>query len=328
MKRLANYIESHFGVGCSLEPATDTDLLQMPLAFLEMYVFYRGTLGLRSVIWAQVLHPEQSKPRMFEKQKTILQSSFQQPVIFAFEDLDPYLRARLIADRIAFVHPPRQLFIPELLLELNDGKRLTPEPAQVTALSAPAQAGLISHLLTKRLDKMPLHEVADHLGYSVMTMSRIARELKAVGLASIDGRREKQLNFHAEGATLWQLAQPFLQSPVREIWFCDQVADQSCFQIAGESALAAQTMLAEPAELCFAIGKDQFLELKTQKLLPPLHPRLGNIKLEVWRYAPRAIFGGQLVDPLSLTLSLRKDADERLEMEANNLIEQVQWSQD
>ena len=327
MKALANYIEGHFGVGCVLEPASAVDLRHMPIAFREMYVFYRGTLGLRSVIWAQVLHPEQSKPRMFEKQKNFLQSSFQQPVIFAFQDLDPYLRARLITDRIAFVHPPRQLFIPELLLELNDSKPLAAKPAQVTTLSAPAQAALILHLLAARLDKMPLHEVADHLGYSAMTVSRIARELTAVGLATIDGKREKRLRFPAQGAALWQLAQPYLQSPIREVWYCDQVVDQS-FRVAGESALAAQTMLAEPAEPCFAIGKDRFLALKAQNALPPLHPRLGNIRLEVWRYDPGAIISGQFVDPLSLTLSLRDDADERLEMEADNLIAHVQWSQD
>jgi len=265
---------------------------------------------------------------MFEKQKTFLQSSFQQPVIFAFQDLDPYLRARLITDRIAFLHPPRQLFIPELFLELNDGKHSAPEPARVTSLSAPAQAGLLSHLLTARLDKMPLHEVADHLGYSAMTVSRIARELTAVGLASVDGKREKQLHFLAQGAALWQAAQPFLQSPIREVWYCDAIANSSWFRIAGETALAAQTMLAEPTEHCYAIGKDQFLALKTQNVLPRLHPRLGNIRLEVWRYDPGAVISGQLVDPLSLTLSLIDDADERLEMEVNNLMKLVKWSQD
>jgi hypothetical protein len=47
--------------------------------------------------------------------------------------------------------------------------------------------------------------------------------------------------------------------------------------------------------------------------------------VEVWSYPPKATADGPVVDRLSLYLSLRGTADERVEVALNQLLEDMKW---
>ena len=47
--------------------------------------------------------------------------------------------------------------------------------------------------------------------------------------------------------------------------------------------------------------------------------------LATWKYDPRVLARNQMVDPLSLYAQFRDDADERLSMAADRLLEQMTW---
>jgi len=47
--------------------------------------------------------------------------------------------------------------------------------------------------------------------------------------------------------------------------------------------------------------------------------------LATWKYDPQVLARNQIVDPLSLYAPFRDDADERLSMAADRLLEQRTW---
>ena len=89
----------------------------------------------------------------------------------------------------------------------------------------------------------------------------------------------------------------------------------------GVNALSAYSMINKEQQKSFAISKDMVKKISTNKLF-------GKTKLEVWRYTPGLLAGGNVVDPLSLFLSLKDDEDERIQMELDTLIENIRWSEE
>ncbi len=51
----------------------------------------------------------------------------------------------------------------------------------------------------------------------------------------------------------------------------------------------------------------------------------GSIELEIWKYPPELFANNDMVDPLSLFLSLKSSKDERVEMALEELQERFPW---
>jgi hypothetical protein len=100
------------------------------------------------------------------------------PVVFVLGALASYERKRLIEQKVPFIVPGNQLYLPELGIDLREYFRQRKETAD-TALSPATQALLISALLRKpwNADWQPAETLAQ-LGYAVMTLSRAVKELK------------------------------------------------------------------------------------------------------------------------------------------------------
>jgi DNA-binding transcriptional ArsR family regulator len=89
-------------------------------------------------------------------------------------------------------------------------------------------------------------EMGIALSYTPMTLSRVVKELTATGLATafLVGR-SRWLRMGPQPQLIWERAKPLLRTPVkRTIWV--QAPSPEDSRLAGLSALAHHTMLAEP----------------------------------------------------------------------------------
>lgn len=130
-----------------------------------------------------------------------------------------------------------------------------------------------------------------------------------------------------EPAEAWAHAKPFLRSPVkRRVWVDhDARANLPQAPLAGLSALAASSMLAEPPQPIFALSSAQWKVAQQSgvRALPESHP--SSSLWQVWTYAPNLQKEQATVDPLSLTLSLQDEQDERVQQALEDLREQFPW---
>lgn len=235
------------------------------------------------------------------------------PVIYVANNLASYERRNLIEQRLPFLVPGNQLFLPDLGIDLRE--HFVHRPLKNTKFGPATQLLLIQALLRRPWEPpwTPSNEM-----YTTMTLSRAGRELKANGLIDLrkDGRTHQWLFSHGPRET-WQLALPFLRSPVRRRLHVAYDKIESHWPLAGLSALAERTMLNESSWAVYATHS-------IPDLLPFPGALPGTVELQVWTY--RADWhGNHIVDPLSLILSLRDDLDPRVQSAVEEIEEQLPW---
>jgi DNA-binding transcriptional ArsR family regulator len=171
-------------------------------------------------------------------------------------------------------------------------------------------------------------KVATALGYTPMTLSRAVKELTAAGLATAyTVGRSRWLRMELPPEQTWERAKPALRTPVkRTVWVdASRVAAHRPSRIAGLSALARHSMLAEPKWPVYAMTAAEWkaaMDAGVQEL--PV-PEAGAQEWQVWSYSPALVQDAITVDPLSLMLSLQENADDRIQLALDELKGQLPW---
>lgn len=253
------------------------------------------------------------------------------PVVYVTGALASYERKRLIEQKVPFLVPGNQLYLPDLGIDLREYFR-KPPAAPDTALSPATQAMLIAVLLRKpwRAEWQPA-EVVSELGYTAMTLSRAVRELTAAGMATLRTEgRARWLHTERTAAETWERAKPLLRSPIKRRFWARPVPKWKPphVRLAGLSALARYSVLSEPQWPIHAVSPAQWKTAKRGDIEILPEPLPGACEWELWHYNPALIPESDTVDPLSLTLSLQDNQDERVQLALDELEGRFPWCGD
>jgi DNA-binding MarR family transcriptional regulator len=322
---IQRYLHDTLGLRVSLRPWAGTR--KLPYFLQEAFAVRQLALHGHDLLLALDLRPHPPKLSELRTQVERLRAAAQRPVIYVTDALASYERKRLVEQRVPFLVPGNQLYLPDLGIDLREYFRQT-KPEAGARLSPATQAVLITLLLSKpwRNDWV-LAEIVARLGYTPMTLTRALRELAAEGLAEVK-RHGRERHLHADGTPqkLWERARKAMRSPVkRSVWVQTATKDAPALRLAGLSALARLTQLADPPWPVYAMGPTEWRQAKLDgpKLLP--QPAEGCCEWQLWSYSPALVRGTHIVDPLSLTLSLEQGADERVQMALDELRKQFPW---
>ena len=250
------------------------------------------------------------------------------PVVYVTGALASYERKRLIEQKVPFMVPGNQLYLPDLGIDLREYFRKRPT-APDKVLSPATQAMLLAVLLRKpwRFEWQPA-EVVNDLGYTAMTLSRAVKELTAAGIATLRTEgRERWLQMERTAPQAWEQAKPLLRSPVRRRFWAKPTPDWKppYVRVAGLSALARYSMLAEPQWPIYAISPAQWKKTTQGGIKTLPEPLPGACEWELWNYTPALVPNCETVDPLSLTLSFQGDTDERIQLALDELRGRFPW---
>jgi len=313
-------------------PRPDTEAARsLPVFVNQTYEVYRANLFDRDYALLLCRSEDRPTPAEVEKHFKLARSALGPSVAFVFLALPTFDRKRLIQRRIPFVVPGRQTYLPVALIDLREkakgGQTTLGQPRK--QLSAPAQVLVLYHLqMTQGSDEWPLVKWADVLGYSRSTLTRVCKELSTASLCKpVASGRHVTLVFPRQRRALWKSALPYLGSPVRTRSWA-KVQDKGLqMHEAGTTALTRLTMIASGRETVYAMSSAAFeAARKDRKLVQIDYPEEGAVRIERWKYAPGLLSpDGQVVDRLSLYLSLQDDGDERLQAALTELLEQLHW---
>lgn len=318
----------------------------LPFYLQSPYTYYRAELFGQVCLLMLAQTPEGETPAVVRKHRQAVSMHFNGEVLYVIEAVSSYNRKRLIEQRVPFLVPGNQLYLPAMGVDLREyfkpGKQAEPR-----RLGAPAQAIVLREILQRDCTGLPAKDLANRLGYSPMTITRAINELTELQLATSEKvGKEKHLHFSAKGRSLWEAALPALQNPVnKRAWLVLRSVQnwEIGFDgvVAGETALAHYTSLADTGIKQWAMGQDAWSNLAkradvtilaSQSAEDGIHKRsqFGKepelMEIEVWSYSPKVIAPDKRwVDPLSLWLSLATSKDERVEIAREGLLEQV-WS--
>jgi hypothetical protein len=92
------------------------------------------------------------------------------------------------------------------------------------------------------------------------------------------------------------------------------------------SALSRRTMIADDRLPTYALPLAIFQDfLEKGACVGSRDAENATARIEIWSYDPHLLSKDPIVDPLSLYLSLRNSADERVQQQLEQLIAEVKW---
>jgi len=323
LHELERYLHDALGVSVKTTPWSGVG--QLPPVLRERYRFAKAELlGVRALLVIDA-NPEEQSPATVRKHLDMLQSKQPAELIYVRARVTAYNRKRLIEQKVPFIVPGNQMYLPMLAIDLREHFRRIREEAPTFS---PSTQVVVLHAMLRDAGQVLIpSEMAPLLGYSAMTMTRAFDELETAKLAEVTVRgRERCLRFIGDRREIWEKAQPFLRNPVSKRLFIRRIHGAEGATHAGLTALAHYSMLAPPAYTTYALSREEWKTLRQQHKIievPVQDPDVSEI--EVWWYSPARFAEHGMVDQLSLYLSLKADHDERTETALEEMMEKIEW---
>lgn len=325
-RALASYLTETLGVTPQIEPWTAGG--KVPYTLRDQFELATATLLGQRILLAGQKGRTQATTAELRNRLRRLETLAGMPVAYVTERMAAFERGRLIAHKVPFIVPGNQLYLPDLGIDLREHFRRIRQKAP-GRLSPSTQALLIRQLLTTPwpAEWRPA-ELAKELGYTAMTASRAVVELTEAALVLVHAvGREKRLQPRYGPRKTWEAARPLMHSPVlRRFWV--EPADEAKLPgspLAGLSALANRTTLADAGWPTRALSIRDWKATRVCGVQLFTEARPEGPAWEVWSYGPLVRAGSTEVDPLSLTMSLQSEGDERIQAALDELAEQFPW---
>jgi len=313
-------------LGAVVSPAPWDGSTRLPLFLQDLYSFFKLELLEVPCLLMLDRNEQEQSPATVCKHMAQVQAKWNAEVVYVRKRVTAYNRKRLIEHNIPFVVPGNQMYLPMLGIDLREHfKKLRVETRKFT----PSTQALVIHALLRGTTKeiFTPARMAQRLGYSAMTMTRAFDELESADLGVIFSEgRERCLRFTESKKDIWTKARQFLRNPAGKRLHIKPPNADPLGPRAGLTALAYYTMLAEPAKPVFAFCREGWKLLKQRQQvneLPAHEPEA--LEIEIWSYAPSLFAENQVVDPLSLYLSLKENQDERVEAALEEMMKELRW---
>jgi hypothetical protein len=249
------------------------------------------------------------------------------PTLIQFSSMDSARRRTLICNKENFVILNKQIYIPLLRMYLTENDSIRQFSGKMK-LSPSAQFLLLYHLQKSSLEGLPFNVIAEMLDYSKKTISVVAAEFQKLPFIEIKTMddRNKCLIFKEKGRLLWENISPLMDSPVQKVRYIkrDMLPIDLQLYASYDTAMAHYTFMADSSQSSYAVGKRVFSEYQAV-LQEFLHPEVGDIRLEIWKYNPALLATGRFIDKLSLALCYRNTDDERVHKEIAEMINKIVW---
>lgn len=321
---LINYIKKTLAV--SITTKEWNAALRLPLIIREHYSFYATELLGSRVLLMHSTSEEPPTPAVVRKHMDLIRLKSERETVFVCPALTAYNRQRFIEQKVPFVIPDNQLYLPFLGIALQEYFKKHRLPSAQQASPA-TQVVLLTALYDTKEKLHSAQSLARRLGYSTMTISRAFDEIQTAGIAEISKNgRERLLSVNDNRKDIWEKAKEFLTTPVKRRVFCRAKSMKPGGLKAGLSALAHYGGLTEPFYTIKALDEASWKRLtrtRTLVLLPA--PEQDSVEIEIWSYNPGIFSRAGFVDRLSLALSLQHEKDERIEAAIEKMLKEHEW---
>lgn len=298
----------------------------LPHYLRTSYDFFHAVMMEASVLLAVDRRKAGATPSTVGKELDQIRKRFEGEVVYVHTRVTSYHRRGLIRQKVPFIVPGNQMYLPTLGVDFREHFRRVPR-ARVT-LTPAAQTLLLSVLHGRLESPLTPEACARSLRYSAMSMSRAFDELESAGLGeTARSGRHRVLELGEQGRDLWSMALRLLSTPVkRRVFALIPVEPNAALKTAGLTALARLSALAAPVIDVVAVDGSNWRKLSSRPGFARLpHPEEGCVEVEIWKYPPELLAGKEVVDCLSLYLSLRDTDDERVEAALEEMMEGLAW---
>lgn len=330
MEKLKEYIHQILGKDLEIKELSKEYTNKLPFLFRNNFNFYVTHLHNHELILVKVNKEDAFNAAQLRQQVIAIQKVLDKRIIIVTEDITAINRKRLIDQKISFIVPGKQMFLAELLIDIQDFNKEKAYQKEFLLLPS-AQLILLYQILHREdnLSQYTFKELAEKFQYTQMGITKAIENLKRLAIVEVVGTKEKNIVFETDIPKLWKSIEKHIINPVLKTVYVDEKPSIK-MHCSNATALEEYSDM-NPSKLeYFAIEKNKFYELEKTNQLINLNKESGNYALEVWKYNPELITKGitkkNNVDPLSLYISLKDGfIDERTDMALDQIIEKYIW---
>lgn len=329
MDKIIRDFERHLkeALNITVVPKEWRDADKLPFFLRDLYTFFQVSLLDTPCLLMVSRDKEEQTPATIRKQMSQVQAKWDGEVIYLCPSVSAYNRKRLIEQKVPFVVPGNQMYLPMLGIDLREHFRQI-RTAAPGKLSPSTQAVVLHALLRGPAKDYTPSRLANQLGYTVMTLTRAFDELVSLGLGEVvtEGR-ERVLRFNENKRDLWERSREFMRSPVKKRTFIRPLGEKWGEGLpAGLTALAHFTMLAPPSNPVYAVDVNGWKSMNLLYSIEELPtPEPQSYEIEIWNYSPLLFQEDDVVDRFSLYLSLQDSNDERVQSALEKMMEEALW---
>lgn len=311
--KLIGYLEQTFGWRAEYE---DAGFLKKKLTYALLSAAEYSIIRIEGIEMVGIMPIADDDFRWIKKLAVNTGKISGMPALLILNGLDSYQRRSLIDNRINFIVPGRQAYLPSIGIALNE-RGTAKRPDKEEYLSAIATAVIVHHLANSDTREVSISDMAEQLGYSVKSISLAMTELEGRNLVELKRKGQKKLiYFPTSDKTLWERAYPMMANPVgKRVYTNNSRLAAEIGVKASDSALSEISMLAEPQQETFAVySRDP----RIKELA--INPDDGTTVIEIWKINPQLTASTGVVDLFSLVLSYKDDDDPRVNTELEKLL--------
>ncbi len=313
-----NNIISIIGVSAELVPIERGKLKGLNVDMLLRFLYYTANFKDQDLCVIQAKNKDESiTPLQYKRITKQIETVVGMPVAVLLDSLAYYERERLIDQGVYFIISDKYAYLPFLIINARARK-----VKKTTKLLPAAQYILLYYLLSEKKE-FTIKELEGTTPYNYVALARAVSNLEDLKLcySKTDFTRTKFIRFEYSRRDLWEKSQKYLTSPVKKVVYCDLVPNGK-FSISGVNALSHYSHLNPEQYGIWAIWEKYFSNEGSQ-----YNEIEGAYKIEVWNYPTFMPFhpNNEIVDKLSLYLSMKDDPDSRIEKELEIMIEEMKW---
>jgi len=319
---LSDYAFSSLGLEIKISAWNGSE--KLPRYLTGLYQFRQTRILDRRYVLASPVSNEDQTPAAVRAHFDKIMGMADSEVVYIHSGISAWNRKRFIEQKISFVIPGNQMFLPLLGLDLREYMRIPQKETVSKPLTPSAQTIALKALASGDKIEWTGAEFANLLGITLMTVHRSFAELEPLGAFDIRmvGKR-KILGLKTTRRDAWSVLQNGLTSPLTKKIFVARKDVPPFAVAAGISALARVTNIAGPETSEFAVSQIRWKDWVTQHTIKtiPVADR-DTAVIEVWRQEPCSGETAGMADLLPVCLTLRDSDDDRVQQAVELVLEE------
>ena len=299
--------------------------LDLPFFLIDRYTFLRGNILDNKIVFILEKNTHSSISTIIKDIHTI-ERTYKLPIVIVHNTITRYRASKYIDERISYVVFGEQIYMPFIAIAYEE-KRREKKVEQIKKFSPATQAVYLYFLYNNK--KITAYNIAQHFSYSLMTASRALSDLCRLNLITFDlsGKTGRLKSYRRiNDPDYFKSGRKFLVNPIRFIYQPRSKKNIANSMSAGLSALAKKTMLNPPNYEVRAVPPMQRMEIETTALDEDYMQ--FQMEIQIWKYDPRKLSETDMVDDVSLMLTLETEQNERVVDELKKLMRANKWYTD
>ena len=311
MNSAIQYIQRVFSDVANIE---NSEFRNLPIYLTDKFDFMCFDLYGNAYILAEYKEKQDLFIENIEKDIAQIKRLTDKNPVFVFNWLRLTQRENLIKNKISFVVPETQIFIPYPPIYLTETE--TREKTATDKFKKSTQV-VFAYLLLNNVNNINAHKIAEKLGYSVTTSNRALNELVDKGLLIQNSNGTRKKYSIPNKRDYWELGKKYLFNPVSGAYLLLKervnIGDNRLYK-SGDTALS---------EYSDDFDEDSNYEKHNNNYLKSIEFSMRSfVSLESFVYDPALLSKDDKIDLVSLYAQYLEKNDERLEMAFDKIFEE------